>query len=212
MPYVIGRPGQIELKTCVHFTEGIEHFWSANCWNNWRLTAAKCDVPCGLSQRLCCNKRAIRICVAGGFNCAEGDPSLVAVTLHSHITVSPATCHPVQCRPNRTVADCTTLWVCKCLQLIYLSALHLTLFDNFWHLYYNLYNILFQSNESVLALWLSTRGLNLCGRYDLQESITSDGVWVLSRTNRLAMFKAWEPKAKLFRSSRNWNLVKSNLA
>ena len=80
----------------------------------------------------------------------------------------------------------------------------------FWHLYCNQHNKQFQPNESVLALWLSTRGLNLRGRYDLQEGITSDGVWVwvLLRTNRLAMFKAWEPKAKLLRSSWNWNLVK----
>ena len=80
----------------------------------------------------------------------------------------------------------------------------------FWHLYCNHHNKQFQPNESVLALWLSTRGLNFCGPYDLQESITSDGVWfwVRSRTNRLAIFKAWEPKAKLLRSSWNWNLVK----
>ena len=86
-------------------------------------------VPSGLSQRLCCNKRAVRICVAGCFNWREGDPALVSVTLHSHITLSPGTCHPIQCRANMRVADCATVWVCKCLQLIYLSALHLTLFD-----------------------------------------------------------------------------------
>ena len=48
---------------------------------------AKCAVPSGLSHHLCCNKRAFRICVAGGFSCIKGDPSLVAVTLHSHITL-----------------------------------------------------------------------------------------------------------------------------
>ena len=42
--------------------------------------------------------------------------------------------------------------------------------------------------------------------------MTNDGVWVFSTTNRLAMFKAWEPKAKLLRSSWNWNLVKPNLS
>ena len=51
-----------------------------------------------------------------------------------------------------------------------------------------------------------------CGRYDLKDNMTNDGVWVFSRTNRLAMFKAWEPKAKLLRSSWNWNLVKPNLS
>ena len=44
-------------------------------------------------------------------------------------SLSPATCHPVQRRPNMRVVDCSTVWVCKCLQLMYLSALHLTLFD-----------------------------------------------------------------------------------
>ena len=33
-----------------------------------------------------------------------------------------------QCR-NMRVADCATVWDCKCLQLMHLSALHLTLFD-----------------------------------------------------------------------------------
>ena len=42
--------------------------------------------------------------------------------------------------------------------------------------------------------------------------MTNDGIWVFSRTNRLAMFKTWEPKAKLLRSSWNWNLVKPNLS
>ena len=43
----------------------------------------------------------------------------------SRFQSSLATCHPVQ----RRVADCPTVWVCKCLRLIYLSALHLTLFN-----------------------------------------------------------------------------------
>ena len=30
----------------------------------------------------------------------------------------------------------------------------------------------------------------------MPESMTNDGVWVLLRTNRLAMLKSWEPKAK----------------
>ena len=46
-----------------------------------------------------------------------------------HYSLSPATCHPVQCRVNMRVAGCSTVWVCKCLQLICLSALHLTHFD-----------------------------------------------------------------------------------
>ena len=83
----------------------------ANCWINRHLTA-KCTVPSGLSHRLCCNKRAFRVCVAGCFNCTKGDPSLVAVTLRSNIILqsSLATCHPVQCRPNMRVADCKNCW------------------------------------------------------------------------------------------------------
>ena len=71
--------------------------WMFQCRPNMRVA--------DLLQQL----RAVRICVAGCFNCTEGDPSLVAVTLHSHITVSPATCHPVQCRENMTVADCASV-------------------------------------------------------------------------------------------------------
>ena len=94
MPYVMAtlrmsrRSGQIELKSWIHLTEGIAHFvtWMvANCWINWHLTAAKRAAPGGLSHRLCCNKRAARICVGGCFNCTKGDPSLVAVTPRSHV-------------------------------------------------------------------------------------------------------------------------------
>ena len=133
MPYVMAtlgmlrRSGQSELKSCVHLTEGSAHFVFGH------LTAAECAVPSGLAHRLCCNKRAVRICVAGGFNCTKGDPSLVAVdtafAYHINYSLSLATRHPVQCRPNMRVADSATVWVCKCLQLIYLSALHLTLVD-----------------------------------------------------------------------------------
>ena len=114
------RSGQIGLKRCVYLTEVIANFVTGmveNCCINWHLTVAKCA------------EGAARICVAGCFNWTEGDPSLVSVTLHSRITLSPATCHPVQCRPNMRVADCSSVWVCKCLQLMHLTALHLTLFD-----------------------------------------------------------------------------------
>ena len=129
--------GQSKLKSCVHLTDRIANFvtWMvANGWINWHLTVAKCAVSSGLSQRLCLNKRAVRICVAGCFNCTKGDPSLVSETLHSHIilqsiSLSLANCHPVQCRPNVRVADCAIVWVRKCLQLFYLPALHLTLFE-----------------------------------------------------------------------------------
>ena len=113
------RSGQIKLRSCIHLTDGIAHFvtWMvANCWINWHLTVAKCAVPSGLSHRPCCNKRAVRICVASCFNCTEGDPSLVAMTLRSNTILqsSLAPLHPVQCSPNMRVADCATVWVCKC--------------------------------------------------------------------------------------------------
>ena len=95
-PYVMAtlrmsrRSGQIELKSCVHLTDRIANFVTgmvANCCINWHLFVAKCAVPSGLAHRLCCSKRAVRICVAGGFNSTKEDPSLVAVTLHSHSRV-----------------------------------------------------------------------------------------------------------------------------
>ena len=45
-----------------------------------------------------------------------------------YCSLSLTTCHLVQCSPNMRVAGCATVWVCKCLQLIYLHALPLTLF------------------------------------------------------------------------------------
>ena len=96
-----------------------------------KVRRAKWPIPSSLLQQQSCQNH--RICVAGCFNCTKGNPSLVAVTLHSHITGSPVTCHPVQCRANMRVTDCTTVWVCKCLQLIYLSALHL--YNPCWHLH-----------------------------------------------------------------------------
>ena len=80
-PYVMAtlrmsrRSGQSELKRCIHLTDRIAHFvtWMvANCWINRHLTA-KCPVPSGLSHRLCCNKRAFRVCIAGCFNCIKGN-------------------------------------------------------------------------------------------------------------------------------------------
>ena len=77
---------------------------------------------------------------------------------------------------------------------------------------YTLLKNMFQSNESVLALWLSTRGLNFCGRSDSQKSITNDGIWVLLRTNRLALFKSWEPQAKTAEKQLKVEMVKPNLS
>ena len=75
-----------------------------------------------------------------------------------------ATWHPVQCSPNMRVADCATVWVCKSLQLIYLSVLHLTL-----DIYIRIYTKTVSVKQAVLVLWLSTRGLNFCGPSHLQE-------------------------------------------
>ena len=54
-----------------------------------------------------------------------------------------------QCRPNIMVADSNTLWVCKCLQLIYLSALPLTLFDIYK--YITIYIIINCFNQTSLS-------------------------------------------------------------
>ena len=56
----------------------------------------------GLSHRLCCNNRAVRICVAGCFICAKRGPSLVRLTVYHSQAV---------------------------IQYNDLSALHLTFFD-----------------------------------------------------------------------------------
>ena len=56
------------------------------------------------------------------------------------------------------------------------------------------------------------KGLEFCGRYDLQESMINDGIWVLLRTNRLALFKAWEPKAKTAEKQLKLEIVKPNLS
>jgi len=69
-----------------------------------------------------------------------------------HYSLSPATCHPVQCRVNMRVADCPIVWVCKCLQLICLSALHLTLFDIYSTNVHSIKKNMFQSNESRVCL------------------------------------------------------------
>ena len=53
----------------------------------------------------------------------------------------------VQCRPNMRPADCATVWVCKCLQLIYLSALPLTLFD----IYITIYIMINCFNQTSLS-------------------------------------------------------------
>ena len=114
-----------------------------------------------------------------------------------------------ECRPNMRVADCPTVWVCKCLQLIYLSALHLTLVDIYIAI--NITNWFNQTSlswryDDLPGAWIFVDAM-ICKRAWLGY-----GIWVLLRTNRLALFKAWEPKAKLLRSSWNWNLVKPNLS
>ena len=64
-------------------------------WLGWSQIAESTDTwlwqsaPCtsGLSHRLCCNERGVRICVAGWFNCTKGDPSLVALPLSEFANV-----------------------------------------------------------------------------------------------------------------------------
>ena len=71
---------------------------------------------------------------------------------------------PVQCRLSMRVADCATFWVCKCLQLIYLSALPLTLFDIYIRLHTKTVSVkrvclgaitIYQRLEFLWALWFA---------------------------------------------------------
>ena len=87
-----------ELDILIHFVT----WMVAKCWINWHLTVAQYALPSGLSHRLCWNKGAVRIVEFFSF-CSD---------------TAFATCHPIQCRANMRVADCATVWVCKCLRLI----------------------------------------------------------------------------------------------
>ena len=99
------------------------------------------------------------------------------------------------------VADCATL-----------SALHLTLFD----IYSTNVQSIKKKTASVKRVCLGAmaiyEGLNFCGRSDLQKSITNDGIWVFLRTNRLALFKSWEPQAKTAEKQLKVEMVKPNLS
>ena len=81
-----------------------------------------------------------------------------------YCSLSLITSHPVQCRLSMRVADCATFWVCKCLQLIYLSALPLTLFDIYIRLYTKTVSVkrvclgaitIYQRLEFLWALWFA---------------------------------------------------------
>ena len=222
-PYVMAtlrmsrRSGQSELKRCIHLTDRID------------LDGDKLLYQLTLD---CGKVRQVAYLVVSVATKELSESVLLAVSIAPkgilllsqwhcirilHYSLSPATCHPVQCRPNMRVADCATVWVCKCLKLIYLSALHLTLFDINIKEYKSTVYIkhcfrLFQSNEPVLALWPSTRGLNFCGCSDLPQNIINGGVWVLLRTNRLALFKSWEPKATTAEKQLKLEMVKPNLS
>ena len=108
--------------------------WSQNCWINWHLTVAKCTVPSGLSHRLCCNTRAVRIIESVLLTVSIAPKGILlmlqSVTPHSHIAVSPATCHPVQCSQHE---GC---WLRHCLSLqMFASDLSArTALNPFWHL------------------------------------------------------------------------------
>ena len=90
-----------------------------------KVRRAKWPIPSSLLQQkscpnLCC--WLFQLHQRGPFSC-RGD---TALAYHKYYSLSLASCHRIECRsPNMRVADGTTVWVCKCLQLIYPSALHL---------------------------------------------------------------------------------------
>ena len=105
----------------------LSEFANVCSWFIWvgKVRHASWPIPASLLQQHSCQN----LCLLAVSIAPKG--ILLLTQWHCiRITVlSPATCHPVQRRPNMRVADCSTVWVCKRLQLMYLSALHLTLFD-----------------------------------------------------------------------------------
>ena len=115
------------------------------------------------------------------------------------------------------IAESTDTWLWQSAACLVCLSLQMFAADlsgctplNLFDIYIRLYAKTVSVKQVCLGAMTICQRLEFCWRYhyDLQESITSDGVgvWVLLRTNWLAMFKAWEPKAKLLRSSWNWNL------
>ena len=133
------RSGQIRLKSCVHLTDRI-HTWlwqSAPCQVAWRIVSVATK-ELSESVLLAASIAPKGILVLSQWHCIR----------ISYYSLSLATRHPVQCRPNMRVADRATVWVCKCLQLIYLSALHLTLFD-----IYTVYTEIASAPKQISQFW-----------------------------------------------------------
>ena len=117
-------------------------------WLEWSQIAESTDTwlwqsapsaPCQVAYPsvFVCNKRAVKICVAGCFNCTKGDPSLVSETLHSHIilqsiSLSLANCHPVQCSAKREGCG---LRHCLSSQVFATVLSACTPLNPFWNLY-----------------------------------------------------------------------------
>ena len=107
-----------------------------------KVRRAKRPIPASLlQQKRCQNLRCwlFNLDRRGSFSCLSDTAFAYYIILQS-ISLSLANYHPVDCSPNMRVADCSTVWVCKRLQLMYLSALHLTLFD--------IYSTTVHSNET----------------------------------------------------------------
>ena len=125
-------------------------------WQSAPSACAKWPIPASLlqqkrSQNLRC--WLFNLDRRGSFSCLSDTAFAYYIILQS-ISLSLANYHPVDCSPNMRVADCSTVWVCKRLQLMYLSALHLTLFD--------IYSTTVHSNEknaSVKRVCLSAMAI-----------------------------------------------------
>ena len=118
MPYVMAtlrlsrRSGQINLRSCIHLTDGIVRTFcdldgrkllnqlALDCG---KVRRAKWPIPSSLLQQQSCQNLCcwlFQLHRRGSFSCRSDTAS--HITLQSSL----ATCHPVQCRPNMRVANC----------------------------------------------------------------------------------------------------------
>ena len=86
-----------------------------------------------------------------------------------------------QCSPNMRAVDCATVWVRKCLQLIYPSALHLTLF--------NIYSTIYIINKiSIKRVCLGAMTIyqHVCWNWVA-------GHWQITVKSTRTSFSCWQP-------------------
>ena len=141
----------------------------------------------------------------------------------SYYSLSLATCHPIECRPNIVVADGDTVWVCKCLQLIHLSALSLTHLESFRiylidSLHVSMVSKRFEAyeNRSVAFSFVETKfsvckiisGNALCCLNKLTVSVQQCfvAIWLIASSGKKEynIFKLWHETALAEHCKRTW--------